>query len=82
MTDKTTVNLVIVTLGIIAFVLCAGAIFLTFQEKSVPGELWTLAGGAVGAFSSLLARTSSSGDVQPVQVVNHPADPVPVEPGQ
>ena len=79
MTDKTTVNLVIVILGVIAVVLTGGAIFLTFQEKSVPGELWTLAGGAVGAFSSLLARTSSGSDTQDVQVVNTVGDPVPVE---
>lgn len=82
MTDKSTVNLVIVILGIIATILVAGAIFLTFQEKAVPGELWTLAGGAVGAFSSMLARTSSGGDAQEVQVVNSPAEPVPVDAGQ
>lgn len=80
MTDRSTINLVVGILGLVALVLVAGAIFLTFQEKSVPGELWTLAGGAVGAFSSLLARTGpSGGEPQPVEVVNVPADPVPVE---
>lgn len=79
MTDKSTVNLVVVILGIIAVVLVAGAIFLSFQEKTVPGELWTLAGGAVGAFGTLLARTSTGDDTQPVQVVNSTNQPVPIE---
>ena len=78
MTSQTTVQLVIVILGVIALVLVAGALFLVFQEKAVPGEVWTLAGGATGAFCTLLARTSSDGP-QDVAVVNTAADPVPVE---
>lgn len=79
MTDRSTINLVVGILGLVALVLVSGAIFLTFQEKSVPGELWTLAGGAVGAFSSLLARTGPSGEPQPVTVENLDSEPVPVK---
>ncbi len=79
MTSHGTIQLVIGFLGVIALVLVAGAIFLTFQEKDVPDALWTLAGGGVGAFSSLLARTSSGDDPQPVVVEQGADNPVPVE---
>lgn len=79
MTTSKTVNLVIVLLGAIALLTVGGAIFLTFQEKTVPGELWTIAASATGAFGTLLARTSSGDEAQAVVVANPPELPVPVE---
>jgi len=41
----------------------------------------TLAGAAFGALGAILASTGK-GAPAPVQVVNEPTDPIPVEPGE
>lgn len=77
MTSKSTVLAVVVLLGLVALVSLGGAIFLVGIDKAVPDGIWTLGAGAAGALGALLARTGS--EAAPVQVVNPPSDPVPVE---
>ncbi len=80
MTDKGTVRIVVVFIGIITLVLISGAIFLVSVNKTVPDPIWTLAGGSLGAFSAMLVSTRTANGATPVNVVNPPANPVPVEP--
>lgn len=81
MTDKGTIRIVVVFLGIITVVLIAGAFALVLANKSIPDPIWGLSGGALGAFTAMLASTRSGGDSPVgVQVMNAAADPVPVDP--
>ena len=79
-TDKFTINAVVVGLIALGLAVIVGAVVLTLNDKQVSDALWGLAGTAVGALGSLLARTTTSdGEPTPVNVVNVPADPVPVD---
>lgn len=57
MTDHKTVRLVILILGLTALALILVIGIGIYQEKELPDGVWTLAGGAVGALSSMLAST-------------------------
>ena len=79
MTSKTTVLAVVVFIGLIALALIAGAVVLIALDKGVPDPLWTLAGGALGGLTALLASTRSTlsdKDVEPTLV----AGMVPIAP--
>ena len=78
-TDRFTVNAVVVGLIILGLSVVAGAVLLTLEDKVVSDALWGLAGTAVGALGSLLARTSTNDESTPVHVVNQPDAPVPVD---
>lgn len=59
MTDRLTVRLVVVVLGLVAL---AGLVLvgvLAYQDKEIPGELVGLASGGLSAVAALLVRTSS-----------------------
>ena len=79
MADRLVVRLVVISLGAFAFLIAAGAIYLTGMDKTVPGELWTLAGGAVGALGAILSRPQSDDPVpvvvqdEPIRVTQTPA---------
>lgn len=83
MTDRFTVRAVVVFLGVFALLGLLGLLWLIHggadpQLLAIPAGL---AGTALGALGTLLASTSSShGDPSPVEVVNDPAQPVPVDP--
>ncbi len=79
MTDKGTIRIVVVFLGIITVTLIAGAFALVLADKAIPDPIWGLSGGALGAFTAMLASTRSGEAPQPVNVVNEARDPVPVE---
>ena len=95
MTDTRIVTIVVCFLGLIAFTLSAGALWM-FRELLQASEgkeqidpavigiftsVTTLAGVAIGGLGAILVSTKSgAGPPAPVQVVNAPADPVPVEP--
>jgi uncharacterized membrane protein len=66
-TDKTTIRLVVLLLGLITLLLVGGAIAMTCLDKNVPEALWTLAGGGLGAFTALLANTRSTPDAPAVK---------------
>ncbi len=81
MTDRKTVFAIVGILGLAAIAFGVGAIYLVSVGRAVPGELWTLTGGALGALSSLLASTRSTppapvADPQPAP----PVDPAPIPP--
>lgn len=78
MTEQRTILAVIIFLGTLSLLVVGGGVFLTATDHAIPDALIAIGGGAVGALSSILARTSSGPDA--VQVVNRPDDPVPVDP--
>lgn len=74
--DKTTIHIVVVFIGIIALALCGGMLYLNSQSMRIDPVLSTAAGGALGALTALLASTRGGGEAAPVAVVN--PDPIPV----
>ena len=76
MNSQSTVRLVISALGLLALFVVGGGIYLTAQDKSLPGELIAIGSAAAGAIGGILSRTGT--EPQPVEVINVPADPVPV----
>lgn len=79
MPDKSTVNLVIFFLGVTGLLGLAGMGILAYQEKPIPGEGIAIVAGAIAAISAILSRTSGD-NPQPVEIVNVPDEPVPVDP--
>ncbi len=59
MNDKTTVRMVVGLLGLALLAIIVAAVILSLDGKEIPGELWTLGGGALGGLSALLARTNT-----------------------
>ena len=77
MTDQRTVRIVLYTLAFVLVASVAGELGLAFLERAIPDQIDRLANIALGAVASILVRTSS--EPQEVQVMNQPADPVPVD---
>lgn len=59
-TDRLTVQLVVVFIGLFGLATIGGMIALAYVGRTSPDTLSTLGGAAVGALGSLLARTSTS----------------------
>jgi uncharacterized membrane protein len=59
MTSKTTILAVVIGLAVFALASLAGAVTLIAMNQQVPGEVWTLAGTALGGLTGLLASTRS-----------------------
>lgn len=79
MPDRFVVRAVVVGLLVVGLAVILGAIALSIGNHSIPDSLWTLAGTAVGAVAGILSKTNTEpGPIQPVQVMNQPAAPVPV----
>lgn len=64
-------------LGLVGLSVVVGGIVLAIDGKTIPDALIALGAGAVASVGSILAHTSTN-EPQPVNVVNPPADPVPV----
>lgn len=77
MTDKLTVNLVVIFLGVIAVSAMVIAGLLILNDKSIPDMFVAMGSGALGGLAGILARTSTGGDQ--VIVANEPDQPVPVD---
>lgn len=60
MTSRTTVLAVVVGLAVFALAALTGAVILIAIDKPVPGEVWALAGTALGGLTGLLASTRST----------------------
>lgn len=75
MNDRITVRTVV--FGLVAAVLLCivGVVVLALHGTDIPEILKAIALTALGAVAGVLAKTGT--DVQPVAVVNKPADPVP-----
>lgn len=79
MSDKFTIRAVVVILGIVSIIVVVGGILLTLDGKTIPDAIIAIGSAAIGSVSTLLARTSTTDDPQPVAVVNPPENPVPVD---
>lgn len=67
MTRPTVVLIVVVVLGLLAFAVVVGGIYLTAIDKSLPGELIAIGSAAAGAVGGILAKTGPD----PVVTVNN-----------
>lgn len=64
LTNKRAIDLyMIAVIGMVAIGLIAvvGAIVLALFERSIPGEVWTIVGTAVGAIATMLAGGQARG---------------------
>ncbi len=70
MTSKGTVFAVVCGLIAIVIAMAVGAFLLLMTDRSVPGEVWTVLGTALGGLTGLLAstRTEPAPPVVPPQV--------------
>jgi hypothetical protein len=75
--SSSTVRIVIAALAVLAFTVVAGGIYLTAIDKSLPGELIAIGLAAPPPVAGILSKTGT--DTMPVNVVNRPNDPVPVD---
>lgn len=76
--ERTTVNLVVVFLGLVVLFGMAIGGYLAIDDKGVPDFIVATTSGAIGALGAMLAKTSSSNEPQQVVVNNATSDPVPV----
>lgn len=60
MNDQSTVRIVIAALGLLAFAVVVGGIYLTAIDKSLPGELIAIGAAAAGAVGGILSRTGAA----------------------
>lgn len=58
-TDRLTVQLVVIFIGVTCLMTIGGLIGLSFVGRAIPDPLTALGGAAIGALSSLLARTAT-----------------------
>ncbi len=60
-TDRLTVQMVVAFIGLTCLMTIGGLIGLSFAGRPIPDPLTALGGAAIGALSSLLARTATEG---------------------
>ena len=60
-TDRLTVQMVVAFIGAACLMTIGGLIGLSFVGRPIPDPLTALGGAAIGALSSLLARTATEG---------------------
>lgn len=81
MTDRKIVLAIIGALALVALILASSLAYAVVSGASVAEAVLTLLsaqlGAAVGALGTMLAHTGTT--PQPVNVVNEPTDPVPVD---
>ncbi len=80
MTDRITIRMIVLFMGLASLAVIAGGIFLANDERSLPDALIALGGVALGNLGTFLVSTRGSGDAEPVTVVNTPDDAVPGNP--
>lgn len=76
--ERTTINLVVVFLGLVVLFGMAIGGYLAIDDKGVPDFIVATTSGAIGALGAMLAKTSASNEPQTVTVNNAANDPVPV----
>lgn len=78
--DRWPVRIVVIGMVLVLIGSVSAMTFLAFTQTPIPDPLSTIAVGALTGTTALLARTSTTpaGGV-PVQVMNVPSDPVPVD---
>lgn len=75
-TDTFPVRAVIIVLGLAGLIVVCGEVFLASTGTTIPDSLDRLGIFALGAIAGILSSTRGAA---PVEVVNDPANPVPVE---
>lgn len=70
MVSKTTVNLVILLLGVGMLLSLGGAVYLISVNQTVPDQLWNVVTFLAGALAAMLASVRGSSELPP------PAPPV------
>jgi hypothetical protein len=81
MTDRRTFQTVILVLGAALILSLLSIAVLAGLDKNAPSILDNLAVGSLTGLAGLLARGPGGDEPQPVNVVNEPNDPVPVDAG-
>lgn len=78
---------VVLLLGAISLLLSAGLLILAYEGRTIDGGLYTLAGGAVGGLSAVLANTRPTSQqnatgtlADPVTVATAPDNPLETTP--
>jgi hypothetical protein len=80
--DKFSVRAVVIVLAIVAIGSLAAMVGLTIVHQQVPDSIDRAFTLSLGALIGVLAQTRTGGQpAQDVNVVNEPANPVPVEQG-
>lgn len=79
MTDRRVIYAVTLFLGAVVLAAVIGAIALSFSDRDLPELVDRMAMVALGSLGALLANTRPNDVPTPVNVVNEPRDPVPVE---
>jgi hypothetical protein len=75
-TDRWTVRIVVVVLGLVALAVVGIFGALSLAEKPIPTELVAIGSGALGALGALLAKTGSEPTVNSyVAPARDPAEP-------
>ena len=77
--DHFAVRVVVVTIAAGAIIGLVAVGYLATTGTTIPDQLDRLVTLFAGALIGVLARTSSVDDTQQVQVMNEPAEPIPVE---
>lgn len=77
MSDAFAVRVVTVTLAVVTLGVLAAVAFLSFTQTAIPDPLTRIGDVSLGALVGILAATRTS--AQPVEVVNDPDQPVPVD---
>jgi hypothetical protein len=78
-TDRFAVRAVVIFLGVAVLIGLALGGYLAANDHTVPDFIVATVSGALGALAGILASTRGSDEPTPVNVVNVPADPVPVD---
>ena len=78
MTDGRIPLIVVVTLAVVVVLGEAAMAYLAFTGTAIPDQLDRIATLAIGALAAILATTRGT-DPAPVQVMNEPDEPVPVD---
>ncbi len=76
-TNQISITIVTATLALLAVLTVATVCGLSFYSITIPPELNTLAGGLVGAVSTMLVKTTATSNAPAeTKIVNSPTDPV------
>ena len=78
MIDRGTFRIIAVAVAGVLVLCVVGIVVLTLGDKAVPDILENVTVGALTGLVGLLASPKGGDAPQEVQVVNHPAEPVPV----
>lgn len=80
MTDHRIPFVVVITLSVGVLIGLGSMAFMAMTQTAIPDQFDRLVTFLAGGLAGILATTRGAEEVQPVQVMNEPADAVPVDP--